>query len=180
MSKSLTTASINSFDKHPRRMQELAGRTIADDIYRQVLGATAQVSRYDPQDGERHLLDREHAIDSRITFSNGMILTLQEKFLSFKYAKYESMTIEYQQDQFSGEPGDWYKIASQLYFVGYLSGDNSSFVKWVLVDFCRLVLATQNGKVNWRMNANKDGHARASFKWIPFGAIPADCIIAKS
>lgn len=171
---------VNSFNSNPRRIQELAGRTPAEAIYRSVFGPDIQVERFDDTASEKHLLDREHAIDARLRLPSGMMLTLQEKFLSNAFARFASLTVEYEQNQHTHEPGDWYKLASQLYFTGYLSENNSRFVSWALVNWAQLVIASEAGLIEWRMNANKDGRARASFKYVRFDEIPESCVIARS
>jgi hypothetical protein len=162
-----------------RRRQELLARPIADAVYYGIYPSLVDIERFDDATDERHLLDREHAIDAKLTFKNGQIMTMQEKFLSAEYARYRSLTVEYEQNQHTHEHGDWFKIASQLYFVGYLTPDAQAFSIWMLVDFARLIHATQEGRVIWQQNANKDGRAKASFCFTRFDNIPMDCVIAR-
>lgn len=168
---------MDNFERNPRRMQELRGRPIADQIYKSVFGDCA-VNRTELKDN--YLLDKEFAIDNVIVSSCGLILTGQEKYLSNNYAKYNSLTIEFMQNPITEERGDWYKMAVQFYFTAYFNDDNTSFCKWILVNWSSLAIKTMAGQVTWNLNCNKDGHARASFKWINFNRIPADCIIARS
>lgn len=156
----------------------MIGRPLADAIYKTIYPSLVDIDRFGETEGERHLLDREHAIDARLTFGNGQIMTLQEKFLSADYASYRSLTVEYEQNQYTHEHGDWFKLASQSYFAGYLARDLKSFSIWVLVDFARLIHATQQGRVYWKQNRNKDGRAQASFCFIRFDDIPKECVIA--
>ena len=168
----------NRFDSDPRRKQELAMRPAADRLYNQVFGVTNQgIVRMDSQPGERHLLDREHGIDVQLVTASGLILTGQEKFLSAEFAKYNSLTVEFEQNQHTGEKGDWYKLACQFYFVGYASVDLKCFTSWVVVDWPAMVLATRRNQIKWRDNKNKNGKAKASFKFVSFDDIPPGCII---
>ena len=41
-------------------------------------------------------------------------------------------------------------------------------------------LASAHGEVRWDEKPNRDGHARASFRYINFNLIPAHCLIARS
>lgn len=153
-------------------------RPVADQIYTHVFGVTNQgISRMDGQPDNRHLLDREHGIDVKLVTASGLILTGQEKFLSAGYAHFNSLTVEYQQNQHTGEKGDWFKLACQFYFAGYASVDGKCFTSWVIVDWPAMVLATKQGKIKWEGNKNRDGRAKATFKYIRFDAIPANCII---
>lgn len=167
-----------NFERNPRRLQELKMRPIADKIYRLTLGDEIEIKRVEREDA--YLLDKEFGIDVTITMYSGMVLTGQEKFLSHNYAKYRSVTIEYMQNPITGERGDWFKLAPMFYFVGYMTESGGGFYPWVLVNWPAIVLATGKGKVIWLENANKDGHARASFRYTIMDKIPSDCIIASN
>lgn len=169
---------MSSFDRDPRRLQELRGRPIADRIYRSVFGEVVEVQRFDQ--GDDFILDRHFAIDVRLTLPNGMILLGQEKFLSAKYARYATITVEYEQDHRTGERGDWFKLSPQFYFVGYITNDGDDFDPWMLLDWAAVVIATNDGKLPWRLNWNKDGRARASFMAGKMHNVPEGCIIASS
>lgn len=165
-----------SFLSNPRKLQELAMRPAADRLYRSLFPSMINVERYDHE--AKNILDREHGIDACILFDNQQIITLQEKFLSHQYSHYQSLTVEYEQNQFTHEMGDWTKLACQLYFVGYATAQGDAFASYVVIDFARLVIETQNGRVAWRQGVNKWSAARASFKFIAFRAIPTCCIVA--
>jgi len=121
----------------------------------------------------------EFAIDVTLTLPNGMKLNGQEKFLSFQYASFGTLTVEYMQNPVIDEKGDWFKLAPQFYFCGYFNEDNTDFIKYVIVNWPKLVLHTNAGNAKWHDNKNKDGYARASFRYIYFEDIPTDCIIDK-
>lgn len=169
---------MNDFNNDPRRQQELRMRPIADNVYRSVFGHQIEIARHERK--ENLILDVEFAIDVNIRFPSQMLLLGQEKFLSHYYAKYGSLTIEYEQNQFTGEPGDWFKIGVQFYFVGYCNKDGSGFDPWILVNWPSVVLATHQNQIKWYENKNKDGSARASFRYCYMDNIPAYCVIASS
>jgi hypothetical protein len=50
----------------------------------------------------------------------------------------------------------------------------------VLLDWPRVVLATEHGTLDWDENANQDGRARASFRYVKIKDIPPWCVIASS
>lgn len=160
-----------NFEKNWRRKQELKGQPIADAIYKSISWVVS-VTR---ENGSE--LDIKHAIDAKLTTNTGQVLTLQEKFLSCSCAKYKSVTIEYEQNQHTGERGDWFKLAPQLYFVGYFNKDDTSFEPYVLLNTTNLVIATNSGAIKWNLNANKDGHALASFKWCKMDDLPDDVVL---
>lgn len=168
----------DQFERDPRRKQELEGRPIADKIYKDIFFDGIVIERDERQEGK--ILDIQHAIDVKIKLPNGLILNGQEKFLSETFAKFRSLTIEYKQNQFTGEGGDWYKLASQFYFCGYFNKERTWFEPFVMVDWARVVIETHLGRIVWLDNTNNDGRARASFRYCIMDALPRNCIIASS
>lgn len=171
--------SASRFLDDPRKQHELRMRPVADRIYRTVFGADAAITRYDRADGEAHVLDQTFAIDVQIALpQSGMMLLGQEKFLRERYASFRSVTVEYWQDQATEERGDWFKLACQFYFVGY--GDADTMDPWIILDWPRLVWATEHDLLRWRSNVNQDGRARASFRYLKMDDIPSSCVMASS
>lgn len=163
-----------TFDADPRKQQEARLRGAIDRIYKWFFG-DVKIKRFDKTDD--YLLDQKFAIDVRITLLNGMVFTCQEKALSASMAKYESITVEYFQNYRTGEYGDWFKLSPQFYFVGYEDAKNRGhFCKYILIDWTRLQFHTLHDRVPWQQRKNKDGVARASFKFVRFGEIPQDAI----
>lgn len=160
------------FNSDPRRQQELRCRPAADIIYRQAFGQNISILR----DGDI-VLDRDFAIDVRIKLGNGMVLLGQEKFLSAKYASFGTVTVEYYQNQFTKEPGDWFKIGVQIYLVGY--EHTVGFSPFVLMDWTKITIYSDQKKIKWTHNANKDGKAKASFAYTKISDLPLSCIILK-
>jgi hypothetical protein len=169
---------MRDFNKNPRRLQELAGRPIADNIYRSIFGATTDIKRAENEDDA--VLDKYFAIDVKLTLPSGQILLGQEKFLSHEYANYKSVTVEHYQNPMTGEHGDWFKLAAQFYFIGYLTADRTAFDPWVLIDWLQIVVKTLHGEIQWRNNGNTKSNARASFRYTNMVALPKSCIISSS
>lgn len=163
----------DSFDLDPRRQQEMRGRPYADAIYKMLFGDIS-IAR------DNKVLDKHFAIDVVLRMPNGMPMTGQEKYLSHAYAGYRSLTVEYHQVAATGERGDWFRLPPMFYFVGYFNEAEDGFDPWCLVNWPLLVMASNSELISWRDSANKDGRARASFKYVPFDEIPSSCIIAKS
>ena len=122
--------------------------------------------------------DKFLGIDVLLSFKNGMTLTMQEKFLT---TRYDTVTVEYYNNPRTGDTGDWFDLKAQLYFVGYWDKNKSTkgFHKWILLDWVRVVAATQKELIPWQEQGNNHSAARASFKFVGFHAIPDSCIIAK-
>lgn len=164
------------FEDNWRRKQELRLRPVADRVYQGIFGEDIKIERFERQDD--WILDKYFAMDVRITFTNGLILTGQEKFLSHKYSSFASVTVEEYQDPTIKEPGDWFKLAVQFYFVGYANKDETGFYPWVMINWPATVMATVKEELDWYSNGNQDGSARASFKYCYMNQIPSYCLIA--
>ena len=167
-----------NFERDPRRKQEIRLRPVADSVYRQVWGESIKIQRFERD--EDKILDTRFAIDVIITLPGGQILTGQEKFLSYKYASYQSVTVEYYQDARTEEHGDWFKLAVQFYFTGYATQDESGFMPWIILNWPSVVLVTYKNQLPWQQNRNKDGRARASFKFCTMSRFPTSCVIASN
>lgn len=103
--------------------------------------------------------------------------TMQEKFL---FTNFHTVTVEHCQDWLSLEPGDWFKLKAQYYFVGYNPSQPKGFNPWVLLDWTRLQRATAQNRVPWKLRGNTKDGARASFMYVNFGNLPPDVIAASS
>ncbi len=169
-------AITTDFERDSRRKQEIKMRPAADGIYRHVFGKGIEIKRYERKDDI--VLNIRFAIDVEVRLASGMILTGQEKFLSNKYASFRSVTVEYLQNR--TERGDWFKLAAQFYMTGYITEDWRGFDPWMMIDWPAVVIATEKGLIRWSSNANKDGHAQASFRYCDMLDIPRECVISSS
>lgn len=123
--------------------------------------------------------DYQLGIDVILRPQNQGESTLQEKFL---LTNFNTVTVEHCQDWLSLEPGDWYKLKAQYYFVGYDALKHLSLDPWVLLDWVRLQRATAQGRIHWKLRSNdreKVG-AKASFMSFPFDRLPPDILVASS
>ena len=167
---------MSSFEHNWRRKQELAGRPIADTIYRDVFGPDVGIARMEAPD--QKILDIHFAIDVKLTLCTGQILLGQEKFLSHKYASFGTVTVEHYQNPQTQEPGDWFKLATQFYFTGYFTQDGQKFEPWILLNWPNVVIATLRARLRWQDNRNRDGRAQASFRWCKMSQFPPECVLA--
>jgi hypothetical protein len=169
---------MSDFNNNWRRKQELKMRPYADIIYRQVFGNDIEIQRFEREDNKT--LDIVFAIDVQIRLKNGQILLGQEKYLSHKYANFKSLTVEYEQNPLTHEQGDWFKIAAQFYFTGYITEKEDGFNPWVIANWTTMVIDSNQGSINWTHNHNQDGYARASFVYTNMTQLPNHCIISCS
>jgi len=168
-----------SFDADWRRQQEIRMRPYADIIYQSVWGNNIVIQRCDGDSSDTAILDRCLGIDVQIRFPCGMVLLGQEKFLSNRYRHWSSVTVEYEQNQWTHEPGNWYKLACQFYMVVYINDLENGFDPWIILDWTKVVIETHVGRIGWHLKYNNHDGARASFRYAHFSAFPPSCVIAK-
>jgi len=110
-------------------------------------------------------------IDVILRLKDGSKLTLQEKILTLGFN-----TITVEECKHSGKQGAWYYCSAQLYFC--CEKDTSDqIINYVLVDFARLKILTNQGKIDWKYRVGKIQEAN-QFRYIPFADIPKECLIA--
>lgn len=124
--------------------------------------------------------DYQLGIDVVLRPKNQGESTMQEKFL---FTDYYSATVEHCQDWLNLEPGDWFHLKAQYYFVGYdphLMFRGGCFDPWVLLDWVCLQRATAQRRVKWNLRGNLEDGARSSFMYVYFRDIPGDVIATSS
>lgn len=168
---------MSDFSQDPRFRFQLKMQPVADKLYRSIFPSIVSIERFD-KDIERHILDREFAIDLEFKLKIGMPLTAQEKFRRFDI--WTDVTVEYENDPIKHIPGDWFHLAVQLYFNGFASKDETEFERWILLDWLQVVLETEKGNISWKIKKNLDGKAKASFVYAPMTSFPKNCIVASS
>lgn len=120
--------------------------------------------------------DKAFGIDLLLRFTSGMQATAQEKFL-MTGNRFTTVTVEYYQDWRTEEPGDWFRLRVDYYFVGYHQRGMPHFDKWILLDWPAVQRATSRNLIAWRENRNMRDGARASFRYANFWDFPAECVI---
>ena len=60
-----------------------------------------------------------------------------------------TLTVEHYQNYLTQEKGDWYRLAAQFYFCGYVNKDKTGFDDWMIMNWAAMVLGTFNKKVTW-------------------------------
>jgi len=169
---------VKNFEKDKRKIQELKGRPIAENIYRQIFGNNTTIKRFERE--EEFILDKHFAIDIELGLTSGQILLGQEKFLSNMFIRFGTITVEYMQNPKINEQGDWFKLCPQFYFVGYFNRQETDFELWVMADWCKMVVETLKNNIRWITTSNKNGRARANFKACKMRELPDGCILYSS
>lgn len=165
----------------PEYKQSKKMRPACNRVLQEVFGVDKnQIIRYS-KNGQPHILDREFAIDLKVVLDNGVQLSGQEKALSHRfYKRFRTFTIEFYQNRYTKEPGDWFKIASQFYLHGYGNETNTEFIEWYIFKLFDLMIWLQDASINdLELYLKPAGGSRASFLPIPYDKIPKHVIFAK-
>lgn len=107
--------------------------------------------------------------------SGAKLATVQEKFMEFQGFR----TVTFEEFKESGRNGAWYTCSAQLYFVGYTLSVLDDFYLWIIIDLVKFRIANNAGRIKWQENRNKKEGRTNIFRYVFFGDIPEDCIIAK-
>ncbi len=161
--------------------QSLRMRNACNRVLCEVFDVTEdKIVRYERERGGVHTLDKEFAIDLKITTKNGIQFSGQEKALSYAFHKHETFTMEFYQDMECNEPGEFFKIAAQFYLSGYSDETGIEFIQWHIINVFSLMAWLKNYKRSFFEGKCKPaGGSRASFLPIPYAVIPKHCIYAK-
>jgi len=161
------------FEDTNEYQQSLRMRPACDAVLCSVFGVQPDaIERFEKGD-PLFILDQEHAIDVRVTLANGTRLLGQEKALSYKFYRYKTFTVEFWQNRYTKEPGEFFKIASQFYLHGYSDETGTSFIEWKILNVLELI--------NWLKGYGVDvlatrvkpsGPSQAAFLPIPYDKIP--------
>ena len=165
-------------EQTPEYIQSMNMRPACDQVLCHVFDITPdRIERFD-HNQELMILDREFAIDMRIHLMNGTQLTGQEKALSNRFYKFKTFTMEFYQNRFTKEEGEFFKIASQFYLTGYSDESGLDFIEWKVIDLLQFItwLKTRD-RADLESKTRSAGGSRASFFYIPYSDIPKDFIL---
>lgn len=152
-----------------------------DRIYRERFPKVQRIERSDREttkDARILLMDKDLAIDTFLRFADGTILTLQEKTRQYKYLDYNDFTFEYYNDPATKEPGEWFKLAAQLYFYGYANPQGDGYSRYYIVNIPRLRIYLKDrigiDELERRYLRPNKPPAKANFFVFPFNRIITD------
>ena len=170
---------MSNFKQTPEYIQSLKMRPACNRVLCEVFNVDEDhIIRYSQDDGA-HVLDQEFAIDLKVILPSGGQLSGQEKALSNQYYHYRTFTIEFWQNRYTKEPGEWFKIASQFYLSGYSDTSGIEFAEWKIIKmFPFMVWLKQFAPDRLAEKVKPAGGSRAGFLPIPYKHIPHDCIYA--
>ena len=98
------------------------------------------------------------------------------------FERYNDFTFEYYNDPNVKDVGEWFKLASQMYFYGYINSSYDGYSRYyiIIVPLFRLYLNSKDYK--WIKNHTKQNnvHGKSNFIYVPFDNIPEECFYIKS
>jgi hypothetical protein len=159
-----------------------AAKPIQDRIYRYVFGETlTHITRFSKED--RHILDRNYHIDVELAFLNGVKLLGQEKALRKKFMTYNTFTIEFYQNRFTKEQGEFFNLGAQFYLHGYLNGDTvddiaktPKFLKCYFIKIFDFLEQLKKSPIDTLELKTKPSSGNASFYYVNYDSIPKQFI----
>jgi len=170
---------LNSLYSTPEGQQSLKMRPACNRVLSEVFNVSADsIIRYKRENGP-HILDSEFAIDLKIILPCNAQLSGQEKALTNRYYFFRTFTIEFYQNRYTKEPGEFFKIASQFYLSGYSDQSGFEFIEWHIIktfDFMDWLRNVNIAKLARKCKPSKGSNA--NFLPIPYSKIPNSFIFA--
>ena len=161
------------FEQTPEYQQSMRMRGACDRVLCHVFGITQDKIERFQKSSDLFILDKEFAIDLRVKLQNGSQLTGQEKTLSYQFYKYRTFTIEFWQNRFTREPGEFFHIASQFYLHGYSDHTGTRFAEWIILDILEFMHYLRKQSIDDLSSRTRPaGGSRAAFLPIPYDNIP--------
>lgn len=151
-----------------------------DEIYYSLFGRDIKIERSKVADNEirKSFLDRELSIDAFIIFENQSFISVQEKSRRNFALKWNDFTFEYYSNRFSLKKGQWFKLASQLFFYGYVNENETGYIKYHLIDMVRLRLfLSKKTRESVTKELKKNTKRASNFLPIKFDEMPEDCFL---
>ena len=162
----------------PEYKQSIMMRPACDKVLCNVFGISKDnIKRYE-HGTDLFILDQQFAIDLSVKLQNGTTLTGQEKALSNHFYKFRTFTIEFYQNRYTKEKGEFFKIASQFYLHGYSDESGIDFVDWYIIDILLLIdwlKGYGESALSKRIKPAKGSYAM--FLPIPYSSIPDSFIL---
>ena len=147
-----------------------------DAIYRDVF-PVANIVRYDHE--EQRILDVKYHIDVEVELRNGIKLLGQEKALRACFAKFNTFTMEFYQNRFKKEQGEFFNIGAQFYLHSYWNDNYNGFCKWYMVKLFDFLAYLKKADIAALEASTRPSTSRASFFYMNYDSIPDEFIYAQ-
>ena len=159
----------------PEYQLHLKTVSMRDNLYNELFNGV-KIKRFEKD--ENFVLDLKFHIDVQLTLQNGSILLGQEKILSPHFSSFNTFTMEFYQNRYTKERGEFFNIASQYYLHGYASYDFTYIDKFIFLDMLHFVNWLRDKPLEEiEQHTRPAGGSRASFYYIDYRDIPKECIM---
>jgi len=126
------------------------------------------------------ILDTHYHIDVELELKNGIKLLGQEKALRYQFSNFNTFTIEFFQNRFTREKGEFFNLGAQFYLHGYFNDIEDKFEKWYLIKIFDFLTYLKKTPIEILEESTKPTtHSNASFYYIDYGNIPINFIYTK-
>lgn len=159
----------------------LAAQPLQDKLYRYIFKDYLEnITRF-PKSDKRHVLDINYHIDVELEFINGIKILGQEKVLRYKFINHDTLTIEFYQNRFTKEKGEFFNLGAHYFLHGYVDGnipeEITRFLKCYFIKvFDFLEWLKKKSIEELEKNTRPTKGSRASFYWIRYDDIPREFI----
>ena len=124
----------------------------------------------------RVILDRKYHIDVELELGNGIKLLGQEKALRFKFIKFNTFTIEFYQDRYTKEKGEFFNLGAQFYLHSYWNEREDGFCRWVFIKVFDFLEWLKKKDIEELEEKTRPSTSNASFYYIRYDEIPAEFV----
>lgn len=156
----------------------LKAQQYQNGIYRQLFNIQDNYIRRFIFD-DKNILNVDYHIDVELTLNNRSKLLGQEKALRYEFAYFNTFTIEFYQNRFTKEKGEFFNLGAQFYLHSYWNVTETGFCKWYLIkifDFLDWLKLFPTNELEKHTRLSEG--SRASFYWINYNEIPTQFIHA--
>jgi hypothetical protein len=165
------------FEETPEYIQSINMQPACNKVLSDVFDVNIDsIKRFNKKD-DKFILDQEFHIDIILTLKNGSTLTGQEKSLSNKFYKFKTFTMEFYQNRYTKQKGEFFKIASQFYLHGYSDESGTEFKEWYIFDVIKILLWLKSYNISELEKITRPSTSNASFLYISYSSIPKEFII---
>lgn len=156
-------------------------RIYQDELYKRIF-PIKNIIRFSKED--RHILDKDYHIDIELEMNNGIKLLGQEKALRKKFSEFDTFTIEFYQNRFTKEKGEFFNLGAQFYCHGYMNGDTledtTGFLKVYIIRIFDFLEQLKKHSIKELEHWTKPSSGNASFYHIKYSDIPEEFIYFKN
>ena len=143
------------------------------EIYKKLFNDNIIIERStrEEENEKKLFMDINFSIDTIIRFSNGSVLSLQEKSRKNRWLSKNEYTIQLLKDYNIKEKGEWFKLMAQFYFYGFANKEFNGYSKYYILNVGILRLALNCTDITKYQLMENPPPLKSNFYCIPFVTI---------